>query len=70
MTTPRAWSGGAAPGWFAENQPFTPIMDLLWGLLLGEPIGDSGWLSVTWCVAIALVGYLWAKRLYDHEPAT
>ena len=54
--------------WFAENQPFTPIMETLRGLLLGTPIGDSGILAVAWCVAIALAGYLWAKHLYNRDP--
>ena len=53
--------------WFAENQPFTPIMETLRGLLMGTPI-DSAGLAVGWCVAIALGGYLWAKRLYNRDP--
>ena len=43
--------------WFAENQPFTPIIETLRGLLLGTPIGDSGVIAVAWCVAISVVGY-------------
>ena len=27
--------------WFAEYQPFTPIIETLRGLLLGTPIGDD-----------------------------
>jgi ABC-2 type transport system permease protein len=53
---------------FADNQPFTPIIETLRGLLLGTPIGDSGWIAVAWCVAISVVGYLWARRLYDKNP--
>jgi ABC-2 type transport system permease protein len=55
--------------WVAENQPFTPIIETLRGLLLGTPIGDSGVLAVVWCVAISLVGYLWAMKLYERPPA-
>jgi len=54
--------------WFAENQPFTPIMETLRGLLTGSPIGRSGVLAVAWCVGIGLAGYLWAKRLYNRDP--
>ena len=36
--------------WFAEYQPFTPIIETLRGLLLGTPIGDSGLIAVGWCV--------------------
>jgi ABC-2 type transport system permease protein len=55
--------------WFADNQPFTPIMETLRRLLLGGEIGSGGLIAVAWCVAITLVGYLWARRLYDRDPA-
>ena len=55
--------------WFAEHQPFTPIMDLLRALLLDQPVGDAAWWAVAWCTGIALAGYVWARRLYDREPA-
>jgi ABC-2 type transport system permease protein len=54
--------------WFAEYQPFTPIMETLRGLLMGTPIGDSGVVSVAWCAGIGLAGYLWAKRLFNRDP--
>jgi ABC-2 type transport system permease protein len=56
-------------GWFAQVQPFTPLIETVCGLLLGTPIGSSGALAVGWCVAIAIGGYLWARRLYDRNPA-
>jgi ABC-2 type transport system permease protein len=55
--------------WFAEYQPFTPIIDLLRALLLDGQVGNSAWLTIVWCLGIALVGYGWAKRLYAREPA-
>ncbi len=55
--------------WFAEYQPFTPIIETLRGLLMGTPIGNSGILAVAWCVAVALLGYLWATRLYERNIA-
>lgn len=55
--------------WFAEYQPFTPIMDTLRGLLLGGPIGDSAVLAVTWCAGISAAGYLWARARYERRPA-
>ena len=54
--------------WFAEHQPFTPIMETLRGLLMGTPIGNSGVLAVAWSVGLGLAGYLWAKRLYNRDP--
>jgi ABC-2 type transport system permease protein len=54
--------------WFAEYQPFTPIMDTLRGLLLGTPIGTSGAIAVAWCLGMLLAGYAWARKLYDRDP--
>jgi len=54
--------------WFAENQPFTPIIETLRGLLTGTPIGANAFLAVAWCAVIAAVGYLWARTLYDRLP--
>jgi ABC-2 type transport system permease protein len=54
---------------FADLQPFTPIIETLRGLLLGGEIGSSGLIAVAWCVAITLFGFLWARRLYDRDPA-
>ncbi|MFF0339095.1 ABC transporter permease [Kribbella sp. NPDC004875] len=52
--------------WFAEYQPFTPIIDTLRHLLLGTPMDNgSGWLAAAWCVAIAIVGYFWAQKNYN-----
>lgn len=59
----------AGLSWFAEHQPFTPIMDTLRGLLLGTPIGNDWIVALAWCAGIGLVGYLWAKRLYDRDPS-
>ncbi len=56
--------------WFAQNQPFTPIIETVRGLLLGTPIGNSGLLAVGWCIGISVAGYLWARRLYDRDPAS
>ncbi len=56
--------------WFAEHQPFTPIIETIRGLLLGTPIGSDGIIAVAWCVGISVLGYLWSRRLYDRNPAS
>lgn len=53
---------------FAENQPFTPIIETLRGLMMGTPIGHSAVIAVAWCVALALVGYLWARKAFARDP--
>ncbi len=55
--------------WFAEYQPFTPVIETLRGLLLGTAIGNNAVLAVAWCVVITLAGYVWAKKLYNRDPA-
>ena len=59
----------AGVAWFARNQPFTPIIQTLRGLLTGTPIGHDAVLAVAWCAAISVVGYLWARRLYNRNRA-
>ena len=55
--------------WFAEYQPFTPIIETLRGLLMGTRIGDHAWIAVAWCGVIALGGYAWSKWLFNREYA-
>ena len=57
----------AAVRWFAEYQPFTPVIETLRGLLLGTAIGDNGIIAVAWCAVITVVGFLWAKALYNRD---
>lgn len=55
----------SALAWFAEYQPFTPIMDTLRALLLGtSPEATTAWSAVAWCVALTLLGHGWARRIY------
>ena len=55
--------------WFAEYQPFTPIMDALRGLLAGAPAGSDVLWAVGWCVLIGSAGYGWSRRLYRTRAA-
>jgi ABC-2 type transport system permease protein len=54
---------------FAEHQPFTPVMETLRGLLLGTGIGTDAIVAAAWCTAITLACFLWAKALYNRDPA-
>lgn len=54
---------------FAAYQPFTPIIETIRGLLLGTGIGNAVILTLAWSAGIALVGYLWAKKLYNRDPS-
>ncbi|MEV0374216.1 ABC transporter permease [Streptomyces sp. NPDC050636] len=53
--------------WFAEYQPFTPVIETLRGLLMGTEIGSSGLFALAWCVGLTLVGYLWARSAFNRD---
>lgn len=53
--------------WFAENQPFTPIIETLRGLLAGAPDGRDAALAVGWCALIAVLAAAWSIRLFSRS---
>ncbi|MFE9055901.1 ABC transporter permease [Streptomyces mutabilis] len=55
--------------WFADHQPFTPVMDALRGLLAGTPDGEDVPWAIGWSGGIGLAGYLWSRRLYRTRAA-
>lgn len=50
--------------WFAEVQPFTPMIETVRALLLGTDQGNSWIATLAWSLGLALVGYVWARTLY------
>jgi ABC-2 type transport system permease protein len=56
--------------WFADHQPFTPVMETLRGLLLGTAIGTSAIEATAWCAGITVVCFFWAKALYNRDPTS
>lgn len=58
------------PSWihgFADNQPFTPLIESLRGFLLDVPVGNSPWIALAWCVGIlaasvVATGFLFKRR--------
>lgn len=54
---------------FAEHQPFTPIINTVRDLVTGAPTDSDLWLAIGWCLLIALLGYLWSRRLFLRVPA-
>lgn len=51
---------------FAENQPVTPIVEAIRNLLANQPVGNDIWIALAWCVAIIVVGYMFAMRRYSE----
>ncbi|PFX00285.1 Daunorubicin/doxorubicin resistance ABC transporter permease protein DrrB [Nocardia farcinica] len=54
---------------FAENQPVTPVIETVRGLLMGTQIGGSAALAVAWCGGVAALGYLAARVLFRRRTA-
>jgi len=54
--------------WFAEYQPFTPVIETVRGLLLGTAIGNNAVIAAVWCVVIGVGSYVWAKGLFNRPP--
>lgn len=53
---------------FAENQPFTSIIETVRALTTGTDPGSDLWLAVGWCVIIGAAGFLWSRRLFSRVP--
>ncbi|WP_394551382.1 ABC transporter permease [Agromyces sp. MMS24-JH15] len=53
--------------WIAEHQPITPIIEAIRSLLMGTPMGDSGWLALGWCTLIIAVAMTWGTWLYRRK---
>src|SRR5262249_54576297 len=54
--------------WFAEHQPFPPVINTVRGLLPGGPIGNNAVIAIAWSLAITIGGYLWARKLFSRDP--
>ena len=52
---------------FAENQPVTPVIETLRGLLMGAPIGDSAVLAIVWCLLILGASWIAAAVLFRRR---
>jgi ABC-2 type transport system permease protein len=54
---------------FAENQPITQVVEAVRALMLGEPIGNRGTLSVAWSLGILLIAMPIAAWLFRRRTA-
>ncbi len=53
--------------WFAEHQPFTPVIETVRGLLTGTAIHANAIGAVAWSIGLIVASYLWAVHLYTHR---
>ena len=59
----------AGLAWFAEHQPFTPIIETLRAFLEGRDPGADLWWAIGWCALIIAVCFWWAGRLFQRVRA-
>jgi ABC-2 type transport system permease protein len=52
---------------FAENQPFTPIIETMRSLLTTGTPGDKVWLALAWCAGILIIMYALSLREYKRK---
>jgi ABC-2 type transport system permease protein len=60
------------PTWihgFADNQPVTPVIETLRGLLLGLPLGSSPLRAVGWCLGILVASVAASGVLFRRRTA-
>jgi ABC-2 type transport system permease protein len=58
-----------ALAWFADNQPFTPIIETLRAFLEGRDPGSDLWWAIGWCLLITVLSFWWAGRLFRRVRA-
>jgi len=51
----------------AENQPITPVIETVRGLLTGTPIGGTGWTALTWCLGLLAVSVAFASWAFRRR---
>ena len=53
--------------WFAEYQPFTPIIETIRGLMFDTPLGWNPLLAIGWCVVMTVAGFAWSTAIYERK---
>ncbi|WP_337002979.1 MULTISPECIES: ABC transporter permease [unclassified Microbacterium] len=60
------------PDWLqpiAANQPITPIVETIRGLLTDAPLQGEAWWAVGWCLVILLASVVWGAVLFRRKAA-
>jgi ABC-2 type transport system permease protein len=53
--------------WIADNQPVTPIIETIRGLLMGTPMGTEPLWALFWCLSILGVAFAWGAWLFRRK---
>jgi ABC-2 type transport system permease protein len=60
------------PAWlhaFADNQPLTPLIETLRGLLTGTPIHNNLWLTIAWFGGLLIISFLLATIVFKRQKS-
>ncbi|WP_328771896.1 ABC transporter permease [Streptomyces sp. NBC_00286] len=60
------------PSWlqgFATHQPVTQVIEAVRGLLLGQPVGSTGWVALAWCTGILAASAAASGALFKWRTA-
>lgn len=58
------------PEWLqpiAANQPITPIVETIRGLLTDAPVQGEAWWAIGWCLVILLIAVAWGAWLFRRK---
>jgi ABC-2 type transport system permease protein len=58
------------PDWLqpvAANQPITPIVETIRGLLTDAPVQGEAWWAIGWCLVILLIAVTWGAWLFRRK---
>lgn len=53
--------------YFAEYEPFSPMIATLRGLLLNTPIGNNAYIALAWTTGIGVLGFAWSMKAFKRE---
>ena len=51
----------------ANNQPITPVIESIRGLLTGTPIHNQMWLAIGWCLLLLIGSLLWSMWTFHRK---
>ncbi|MFA1819655.1 ABC transporter permease [Virgibacillus oceani] len=60
------------PDWlhvFADNQPMTPLIETLRGLLTGAPIDNNLWLTIAWFGGLLIISFVTATMIFKNRKS-
>ncbi|MFD9739119.1 ABC transporter permease [Umezawaea sp. NPDC059074] len=51
----------------SDHQPITPVIETVRALLTDTPVGDNGWIALTWCLGLLAASFTLATTLFRRR---